>query len=255
MPPDPFSPDRQARLRAAGRAAALSVELAPLPAEERIARAYRHPLGGRLALVSSFGAESIVLLHLLSEIVPATPVLFLETEMHFPETLDYQREVAARLGLNDIRVLRPDPSEREARDPDGALHRRDPDACCDLRKVAPLDAALKGFDGWLTGRKRFQSGQRATLPPVEADGHRLKFNPLFDWEPARIAAHIAAHDLPRHPLVAQGYPSIGCAPCTQKPASGADPRSGRWAGQAKEECGIHFESGRLIRPSVQEARP
>jgi phosphoadenosine phosphosulfate reductase len=248
-----FATQAQAALRAAGRAAALSVEFAGLGADETLARAERHPLVGRLALVSSFGAESVVLLHLVATHAPGVPVLFLETQMHFPETLAYQRDLATALGL-DVGILRPDPAERAAQDPGGTLHRSDPDACCALRKVRPLARALAGFDGWITGRKRFQSGRRAALPRVEADGARIKLNPLADWSPRDIAAYIATHDLLRHPLVARGYPSIGCAPCTARPSAGADPRSGRWAGRPKDECGIHFENGRLVRPGAGEAR-
>ncbi|MEL6207321.1 MAG: phosphoadenylyl-sulfate reductase [Pseudomonadota bacterium] len=256
MPLDGLSQgDPHAALRAAGRAAALSVELAPLSAEARIARALTHPLSGPLALVSSFGAEAVVLLRLVAREAPDTPVLFLDTGMHFAETLTYQREVAELFGLSDLRIVRPDDAQIAAQDPGGLLHKVDADACCALRKVRPLAAALQGFDGWFTGRKRFQSRRRADLAFVEADGSRLKFNPLADWTPDQIAADIAAHNLPRHPLVAQGYPSIGCAPCTARPSPGADARAGRWAGQNKDECGIHLENGRIVRRPSGAATP
>lgn len=213
------------------------------------------PLAGRLALVSSFGAESVVLLHLVSVIAPETPVLFLDTLMLFPETLDYQREVARRLALRDLRILRASPAAIAAADPEGTLHRTDPDACCTLRKAAPLEAALAGFDGWITGRKRFQGGARATLEVFEADGpHRIKVNPLARWSPQDVQDYIDNNRLPRHPLLARGYRSIGCAPCTTPVAEGEDPRAGRWRGLSKTECGIHFLNGRLQRgPAPSEA--
>ena len=198
---------------------------------------------GRIALVSSFGAEAVVLLHLVARIEPMTPVLFLETGMLFPETLDYQRRVAKLLGLGDVRLIRP--GKRPAPD----LHRTDPDACCDLRKTVPLERALGGFDAWITGRKRYQGGQRAALEFFEAETGtgRIKINPLAHWGTGDVADYIAENRLPRHPLVAQGYPSIGCRPCTTRVSDGEDPRAGRWRGTDKTECGIHFDNGRLVR--------
>ena len=194
---------------------------------------------GRLAVVSSFGAEAAVLLHMVAEIDPDLPVIFLETHRHFFQTNQYRRELTAHLGLTDVRRVEPDPVAAAAADPDGDLWRRDPDACCALRKVRPLAAALGPFDAWVTGRKRFQGASRAALPQVETDGERVKVNPLADWDKTAIDAYFAAHDLPRHPLVAMGFPSIGCHPCTAAIAGGADQRGGRWAGRDKTECGIH----------------
>lgn len=216
-------------------------------APETMLLEFRETLGAdRLALVSSFGAESAVLLHMAARLDRAFPVLFIDTEMLFPETLRYQADLAAHLGLTDIRRLRAD--TRWA-DPDDTLHQSDPDACCDLRKTAPLTRALKRFSGWVSGRKRFQSGRRAMLPLVEADAATgtLKLNPLADWSPGDIAAYMTTHVLPRHPLVAKGFPSIGCAPCTSRVHQGEDPRAGRWRGSAKDECGIHFHNGKAIR--------
>ncbi|MFO7854073.1 MAG: phosphoadenylyl-sulfate reductase [Paracoccaceae bacterium] len=205
-----------------------------------------HP--GRIALVSSFGAESVVLLHMVSRLDSGTPVLFGETGMLFPETLSYQRKIAETLGLSDIRHLHPDPADLAAEDRDGALHRRDDRACCRIRKVLPLERALAGFDAWITGRKRSQSPGRAALPFAERDGAgRLKLNPLADWSPRDIAAQMDRHALPRHPLVAKGFPSIGCAPCTTPVGPGEAPRAGRWRGKDRDECGIHFVGGRATR--------
>ncbi len=204
-------------------------------------------LAGDVAVVSSFGAESAVLLHLVAQINPAIPVLFLETGKHFAETLAYRDHLVPLLGLTGFRNLTPDSTVLAAKDDNGLRWSWDPDGCCDIRKVAPLTAALVGFDATITGRKGFQSATRAGLPRFEIDNTdvqgRLKINPLADWSADVIAAYIAEHNLPAHPLVAEGYPSIGCSPCTSKVAAGEDPRSGRWKGWDKTECGIHVPGG------------
>ena len=203
----------------------------------------RDGLAGDIAVVSSFGAESAVLLHLVAEVDPALPVLFLDTLKHFPETLAYRDTLAARLGLTDLRVLTPDAAVLAKKDDKGLRWSWDPDGCCEIRKVVPLARAMAGFDASITGRKGFQSSTRAGLPRFEIDQSdaegRLKINPLANWTHDQIEAWFDTHDLPRHPLVARGYPSIGCAPCTSKVAPGEDPRSGRWKGWDKTECGIH----------------
>jgi phosphoadenosine phosphosulfate reductase len=207
----------------------------------------------RAATVSSFGAESVVLLHMLAQVDRAAPVLFLDTEMLFPATLAYQREVADRLGLTGVRVIGPDRAATFARDPDADLHRRDPDLCCALRKAEPLDAALRGFTAWITGRKRHQTRDRAALDIFEADAvGRIKVNPLARWSTAEVAGYIDRHGLPRHPLVREGFPSIGCAPCTTRVGPGEDARAGRWRGREKEECGIHVAGGRVARAAELE---
>lgn len=201
----------------------------------------------RLTLVSSFGAESVVLLHMISLAKRDLPILFIDTELLFTETLVYQQELAERLNLTNIRILRSEDIDKA--DPKSTLHHRDPDACCALRKTRPLEAALTGFDGWITGRKRFQSGTRAELEFFEADpvAPRLKVNPLAHWAQQDVRDYIEENRLPRHPLVAKGYPSIGCAPCTSPVTKGEDLRAGRWRSQTKEECGIHFVNGKLVR--------
>ncbi|WP_136635037.1 phosphoadenylyl-sulfate reductase [Pseudooceanicola onchidii] len=210
--------------------------------------ALRDPEAGRIALVSSFGAESVVLLHLVAMVDPSTPVLFIDTQMLFQETLDYQHELAERLHLRDLRVVRANPLELAKEDPDDTLHQFNTDACCDLRKTRPLQKALDQFDGWITGRKRFQSSTRSALEFFEADGpHRIKVNPLAHWMPDDVRAYMEENRLPKHPLVARGYPSIGCAPCTSPVAPGEDPRAGRWRGEDKNECGIHFVNGKMVR--------
>jgi phosphoadenosine phosphosulfate reductase len=230
------APDRLARIAALHDGPVTGALLADI---------LRDPALGRVALVSSFGAESVVLLHLVAAVAPDVPVLFLDTEMLFPETLAYQARVAAELGLRDVRRIRPAPGAVAEHDPDGHLHARDPDACCTLRKAEPLERGLAGFDAWITGRKRFQGGARAALPFVETDvAGRVKINPLARWRVDEIRDYIRAHDLPRHPLVDRGYPSIGCAPCTVPVRDGEDARAGRWRGSDKTECGIHFVNGR-----------
>ncbi|HVI99561.1 MAG TPA: phosphoadenylyl-sulfate reductase [Sphingomonas sp.] len=209
---------------------------------EMLTGAIGEGLVGRAAIVSSFGAESAVLLHLVTRVAPDLPVLFLDTDKHFDETLAYRDLLADRLGLNLVN-LTPDPIEIAARDETGLRWSYDPDGCCEIRKVKPLARALADFDASFTGRKGFQSATRAGLPRFEIDTSdaegRLKINPLANWSPQDIAAYFAEHDLPAHPLVADGYPSIGCAPCTSKVQPGEDPRAGRWRGWEKVECGIH----------------
>lgn len=196
--------------------------------------------GPRLALVSSFGADSIVLLHLVARIDSAIPVLFIDTGRHFPETRAYVDAVRALLGLTDLRAIQPDPLDVARRDPRAERASYDPDGCCDLRKTQPLATALADFDAWISGRKRFQAATREAIDLLEGDGPRVKVNPLADWTSADIETYRLAHDLPQHPLKSQGYPSIGCAPCTSKVADGEDPRAGRWRGFDKTECGIHY---------------
>lgn len=223
--------------------AALNVRFTGVDTQTMLATILAEGLIGRAAIVSSFGAESSVLLHLVASIDPAVPVLFLETGKHFPETLAYRDLLAQRLGLTDLRNLTPDAADITTRDASGLRWSFDPDGCCAIRKVKPLAAALAGFDATITGRKGFQSSTRTNLQRFELDSSdaagRMKINPLADWSKADIDAYIAAHELPRHPLVEAGYPSIGCAPCTSKVLPGEDPRAGRWRGWEKVECGIH----------------
>lgn len=201
----------------------------------------RENMLGDAAIVSSFGAESAVLLHLIGSIDPTVPVLFLDTGKHFPETITYREELREKIGFTDLRNLSPDAALLQKRDETGLRWSYDPDGCCEIRKVLPLKAALAGFDAQFTGRKAFQSSSRKALPRFEIEEGRLKVNPLADWDKERLDAYMVEHDLPAHPLVELGYPSIGCSPCTTKVAPGEDPRSGRWKGWDKVECGIHTE--------------
>ena len=206
---------------------------------------------GRVALVSSFGSESAVLLHMLSEIDRSTPVLFLDTGMLFGQTLDYRKTLTAQLGLTGVRDLRPAYQDLAVHDPKSDLWKTSTDACCNIRKVQPLDRVLMpDFDGWITGRKRFHGGARLNLPVVEAGAEgKIKFNPLANWSKPELDAYMAEHDLPPHPLVEFGYPSVGCWPCTkavEAVGEASDIRSGRWAGSDKTECGIHTPRASLL---------
>ncbi len=210
-------------------------------AEALLRNALLQRFPGRIALVSSFGAESAVLLHMVAAIDPATPVIFLDTGKLFAETLFYRKTLAARLGLADVRVTRPDSAHIARVDAAGDLWKSDPDRCCWHRKVEPLDTALEVFDAWITGRKRVHGGARQYLAPVECgpDGC-VKINPLADWSAADTEAYFTRYDLPPHPLAAAGFRSIGCAPCTRATRPGEAQRAGRWPGSGKAECGIHL---------------
>jgi len=192
---------------------------------------------GRAALVSSFGTEAAILLHMVAQVDPSTPILFIDTGKLFGETLRYRNKLVKQLGLTGVQTLTPAPLIAKE-DEDGLLFQRDADRCCFLRKVVPLNRALTGFDAWINGRKGHHGGARSALPVAETDGQRLKVTPLARWTSEDVAAYFVAHNLPQHPLEEDGYLSVGCYTCTQR-ASGGDVRSGRWAGQGKTECGIH----------------
>ncbi len=205
----------------------------------QIIEAAAKSMPGRLAVVSSFGTESVVLLKFVADVDRSLPVLFLDTLWLFKETPAYRDALAAHLGLTDVRTITPSPSELAQRDPKRDLCFHDRDACCGLRKVAPLARELAAFDGWISGRKRYHGGERSELAVVETDGPRLKFNPLARLTRTELDAAFAAARLPRHPLEALGFTSIGCIPCTARAATGTSVRDGRWSGLAKTECGIH----------------
>ena len=227
-------------------ASRLSERFFALDAQKLLRLAIEDLFPGRVALVSSFGSESAVLLHMVSEIDKAVPVLFLDTLHLFPETLAYRDELVARLGLTNIKTLKPDAQELAKEDPDNFLWASDPDRCCAIRKVEPLAKALKDYDAWITGRKRFQAATRAALPLFESEGERIKLNPLAAWTREDITAYFEKHALPPHPLVAKNYFSIGCLPCTSPVRPGEEARAGRWRGKSKTECGVHI-------PAVLEA--
>lgn len=217
--------------------ARLTARYAGVDTQAMLADLLAGELKGRVAAVSSFGAESAVLLDLVAKVDRDVPVVFVNTQKIFGETLQYRDELAERLGFTDLRVFRPDPYLLAQKDSTSLRWSYDPDGCCDLRKVEPLRRALAPFDAWISGRKGF--GSRAGLPRFEIDEGRLKINALAEWSKAALDLYFADQKLPRHPLEAQGYPSIGCVPCTSQVKPGEDPRSGRWRGWDKTECGIH----------------
>ncbi len=238
----------------AGRVEGLNQRYKHHAATAVMERALKDPDVGDVALVSSFGAESVVLLHMVSIIAPSTPILFIDTLMLFEETLQYQSDVAEKLGLSDIRVITADAQTLAFEDPDNTLHQFSTDSCCALRKTVPLENALSKFDAWITGRKRYQGQTRADIDFFEVETPtRMKINPLAHWGREDLQEYMIQNRLPKHPLVAKGYPSIGCAPCTSPVAEGEDPRAGRWRGASKTECGIHFIGGKAVRGPVGDA--
>ncbi len=230
----------EAEVEALAEAASLDALYGHLTPEGIIERAVRDHFAGEIAAVSSFGADSAVLLNMIASIDRSLPVIFLDTGKHFEETLSYRDALIADFGLKDVRVISPDEAALHERDPDGKLHLSNTDACCDIRKVEPLARGIEPFRAWFTGRKRFQAETRAALPAFESVGSRVRINPLARWTTADQADYMRKHALRENPLVAYGYLSIGCFPCTQPVQPGEDARSGRWAGQAKVECGIHL---------------
>jgi phosphoadenosine phosphosulfate reductase len=187
--------------------------------------------GESVALAASF--EDIVLIDLVTRVVPGIEVVFLDTEAHFPETLDFVEQVQARYGLN-LTVTKPGP--------EAAAHPCGTEQCCQFRKVEPLRRALAGKRAWLTSLKRSDGPTRAETPIVSWDATfgLVKVNPLATWTENDITSYLADHDLPVHPLIPRGYRSIGCAPTTRPVAEGDDPRAGRWSGLDKSECGLHI---------------
>lgn len=251
MAAKPRLPEAGTEEQAAARATLLDARYGDASPQEIIERAALGEFAGEIAAVSSFGADSAVLLHMIAEVDRATPVIFLDTGKHFGETLDYRDALAADLGLTDIRIVTPEEAALNRDDPNGTLHLRDTDACCAIRKVEPMARGVEPFRAWFTGRKRFQATTRAALPVFEAVGMRVRVNPLARWTTAELADYMRLHKLRENPLVAYGYLSIGCFPCTQPVKPGEDARSGRWAGQAKTECGIHLSGlGRSLGNSL-----
>jgi phosphoadenosine phosphosulfate reductase len=227
------------QVTSAGQAAELERALRDAAPAEIIAAALRSVGRERLALVSSFGTESAALLKVMADVDPSIPVIFLDTGWLFEETLAYRDTLIALLGLRDVRSIRPAEETLSREDPERDLWFSDPDACCRIRKVEPLARALAPFAAWINGRKRFQGGLRADIPVVEEDGARLKFNPFANVSREAIEAIYQSAELPPHPLVAAGFLSVGCMPCTSRTSEGEDMRAGRWRGRPKSECGIH----------------
>jgi len=225
--------DREVQAAELGRALALASP------REVVAAALKAVGRDNLAVVSSFGIESAALLKIVADVDPAIPVVFLDTGWLFEETLAYRDTLVGLLGLKDVRSIKPLDSDLAREDGERELWFSNPDRCCFVRKVEPLQRALKPFAAWINGRKRFQGGERSAIPVVEADGNRLKFNPLANVSREELEAIFTFSQLPPHPLVASGYASVGCMPCSSRAAPGEDERAGRWRGKGKTECGIH----------------
>ncbi len=196
-----------------------------------------------LALATGFGAEGVVLLHQLAQIAPETTIFYLDTELLFPETYALRDELAERLGLTFTRVATRLSLEEQAAQHGAALWSRDPNQCCNLRKVQPLREHLAFKDAWITAIRRDQTANRAKAGLVEWDNANglVKINPLAAWTKADVWAYLHIHALPYNKLHDQGYASIGCWPCTRAIAPGEDERAGRWSGFGKTECGIHLK--------------
>ncbi|SFZ82720.1 phosphoadenosine phosphosulfate reductase [Devosia enhydra] len=251
LPKLAITPAKPDKLRALG-VIALNGMFDEMDALGVLRYAIEEVLPGDIAIVSSFGADSAVLLHLVSQVDRALPVYFLETGKHFAETLAYVETLRQRFGLTRVTALHPDPADVARFDPDGQLWERDPDSCCHIRKTEPLEPVTAQFGGWVTGRKRYQTAERGVLPHFElTSDDRIKINPLAYFSDSDVNAYKAQHGLPEHPLYDKGYKSIGCAPCTSVVAAGEDPRAGRWRGFNKKECGIHFDfNGAIAKPMI-----
>ncbi|CAN5117486.1 hypothetical protein BH10PSE2_BH10PSE2_23070 [soil metagenome] len=233
--PTPPRPDGDLQ----GLADRLNAQVAGADAAAILKAALDPTLGLKPAAISSFGAESAALLHLIAEQDPTLPVVFLETGQHFFQTLQYRSQLTTKLGLSDVRLVTPDAGEKADLDARDDLWKTDADACCDLRKTRPLARATVGFGALITGRKRYQNSDRADLLPFEVLDGVLRINPLANWTGETVEDYLTTHALPRHPLVDQGYRSIGCHTCTRPVETGEDARAGRWSGLDKTECGIH----------------
>lgn len=229
------------RLALEAGAQALEAALSGLGAQGSLKRCLTDIFPGESCIVSSFGTESAVILHMAAEVAPDVPVLFINTGKLFDETLAYRDELARRLGLTNVQTIEPSVHDIAADDPAGTLHKTHPDMCCHVRKTLPLIRALRPYKVWVSGRKRYHGGERSSIPRVEIQDGKLKLNPLYDWDAGALHGYARSRGLPAHPLLEANYPSVGCIPCTAPVAPDEDdPRAGRWAGQDKTECGIHI---------------
>lgn len=229
------------------RAHGLTARHDHLAAQDLLEEVIKRDFPGRIGLVSSFGTEAAVLLHMVAQIDPYVPVIFLDTWKHFPETLAYRDQLVREIGLCNIQTVMPRPAGLKAEDPDGTLHARNPDLCCHVRKTLPMLSALRSLDCWITGRKRGQAATREEMSLFETQDRWIKVNPLMNWAAEDVADYYAQHGLPDHPLKERNYLSVGCAPCTRAVRPGEDARAGRWSESDKTECGIHFENGKMVR--------
>jgi phosphoadenylyl-sulfate reductase (thioredoxin) len=222
-----------------------------LSAEAALTKALTEDFKDKIVLSSSMGVDSAVLLHMISKIDPDMPILFLETRKHFTETLEYRDLLTKTLGLTNVQSLTPDDEEVATEDAADILYKTNKDACCDLRKVRPLERVVNGYEARITGRKRYQTPNRRNMEILEEGETQFSLNPLAFWTAKDVTAYMRKHNLPVHPLLKLGFLSIGCAPCTTKVEEGEDPRAGRWRDNDKDECGIHFIDGKWVRTEQQ----
>ncbi len=206
--------------------------------------------GDEVIASSSFQTQSMPLLHMISLWAPRLPVIFLDTGYHFPETLAFRDKIVSLWKLN-LRIARTASGDHPAGQPQGNLYQRDPDLCCHLHKVVPMQEALRGYRAWISGIIPDQTAERAHLQVLEPGASVLRIHPLAFWSRRDVFNYIAEHRLPEHPLTSQGYLSIGCEPCTRPVQIGEMARAGRWAQSAKTECGLHTQ----LRPSAMDKTP
>ena len=206
---------------------------------------------GEIAMSSSFQTQSVPLLHMVSSSYPQLPILFIDTGYHFPETIAFRDRLVDSLGLNLVILKGEQQMEDGAFQVGKPLYLTNPDLCCHIRKVEPMRKAIGNYRAWISGIRRDQSATRARIRVVENTGEQhIRIHPMINWSQADVQRYITQNDLPEHPLGARGFISIGCAPCTRPPLLGEDPRSGRWVGAGKTECGLHT----TLRDSTEEEK-
>ncbi|PHR56642.1 MAG: phosphoadenylyl-sulfate reductase [Robiginitomaculum sp.] len=233
--------------RKAKRSNDLKEQYDGLSAQTALTKALLKDFKGDIVLTSSMGIDSAVMLHLISEIDKDLPILFLETGKHFKETLAYRDLLVEKFGLTNFQNITPDAAQLTELDPEGDLNQSNKDACCDIRKVQPLDKVTGQYKVRITGRKRYQTRDRANISILETEGDFMRLNPLAFWTAKDVTGYMRKHNLPPHPLLAFGFLSVGCSPCTSRVNEGEDPRAGRWRDAEKDECGIHFMDGKWVR--------
>tara|TARA_Y100000589_G_scaffold284108_1_gene282742 strand:- start:158 stop:850 length:693 start_codon:yes stop_codon:yes gene_type:complete len=197
--------------------------------------------GDRIVYVSSFGTESAVILHIISKIDKNFPIILLNTNFLFDQTLNYKNKLINLFKFENFLEVLPNNSDLKKFDPKNTLWQKDVEKCCNLRKVKPLDRILKNYDAWISGRKTYQGGERKDLRPFESNNGKIVVNPLANFGQKSVFQYFKNYNLPKHPLLEEGYFSIGCTHCTHKSSDVKDPRSGRWASNKKTECGIHYK--------------
>ena len=196
----------------------------------------------KIVYVSSFGTESAMILHMISEIDKNFPIILLNTNFLFSKTIDYKNELINIFKLNNFLEIFPNNADLKKYDPKDNLWKSNVEKCCEIRKVQPLKKFLENYDAWISGRKAYQGGERIDINPFEINNGKIVVNPLANFEQKLVSEYFLNHNLPRHPLFNEGYLSVGCTHCTHKSSNKNNPRSGRWVNQIKTECGIHYKN-------------